>query len=216
MVLVRVEKRRLDIENAIEIEGIAAEHFVDVDLCALGAVQPRVRIEATNARFKFTQFFGSHQIGLVEQNDVRESNLILGLGRILEPVRQPLGIGDRDDGIQFGLRADRLVHEERLRHRRRIRQTRRFHDDRVEFALAPHQAIDDAHEISPHGATDASVVHLEHFLVGIHHELVVDADLAEFIDDDGKFLAVRFGQDAIEKRGLSGAEIAGENRDGDF
>ena len=179
-------------------------------------MQPRVRIEATNARLKLTQFFGSHEIGLVEQNDVRESNLILGLGCILEPVRQPLGIGYGDDGIQLGFRTDRLIHKERLRHRRGIGQACRLDDDRVEFALAPHQAIDDAHEISPHGATDASVVHLEHFLVGVHHEVVVDADLAEFIDDDGKFLAVRFGQNAIEKRGLAGAEITGENRDGNF
>ena len=126
-----------------------------------------------------------------------------GLGCILEPVRQPLGIGYGDDGIQLGFRTDRLIHKERLRHRRGIGQACRLDDDRVEFALAPHQAIDDAHEISPHGATDASVVHLEHFLVGIHHEVVVDADLAEFIDDDRELLPVRFRQNAVEQRGLA-------------
>ena len=86
-------------------------------MAALGAVQPRVRIEATNARFKLTQFLCGHEIGLVDQNDVRESDLILRLGRILEPVGQPLGIGYGDDGIQLGFRADRLIHKERLRHR---------------------------------------------------------------------------------------------------
>ena len=48
------------------------------------------------------------------------------------------------------------------------------------------------------------------------HEVVVDADLAEFVDDDGVFLAVRLGQDAVEQRGLAGAEIAGEHGDGNF
>src|SRR5881397_2498445 len=61
---------------------------------------------------------------------------------------------------------------------------------------------------SPHGAADAAIVHLEHFLIGSDDEVVVDADLAEFVDDDGVFLAVVFRQDAVEQRGLAGAEIA--------
>ncbi len=112
--------------------------------------------------------------------------------------------------------ADVLVHEKRLRHRRRVGEAGGFDDDGVELALAPHQAVEDAHQIAAHGAADAAVVHLEHFLVGADHQIVVDADLAEFIDDDGVFLAVRLGQDAVEQRGLAGAEIAGEHGDGDF
>ena len=89
-------------------------------------------------------------------------------------------------------------------------------DDGVELALAPHQPVDDAHEVAAHGAADATVVHLEHFLVGADDQLVVDADFAELVDDDGVFLAVRLGQDAVEQRGLAGAEIAGQHRDGDL
>ena len=69
---------------------------------------------------------------------------------------------------------------------------------------------------SPHGAADASVVHLEHFLVGVDDQLVVDTDLAELVDDDGEFLAVRLGQNAVEQRGLAGAEVAGEHGNRDF
>ena len=47
-------------------------------------------------------------------------------------------------------------------------------------------------------------------------QVVVDADLAELVDDDGVFLAVRLRQDAVEQRRLAGAEIAGQHRDGDF
>jgi hypothetical protein len=59
-------------------------------------------------------------------------------------------------------------------------------------------------------------VHLEHFLVGADHQLVVDADLAELVDDHGVLLAVRLGQNAVEQRGLAGAEVAGEDGDRDF
>ncbi len=89
-------------------------------------------------------------------------------------------------------------------------------DDRVEFALALHQPFDDADQIAAHGAADTAVVHFEDFFVGADNEIVVDADLAEFIDDDGEFSAVRFAQDTIEQRRFARAEIAGENGDGNF
>ena len=89
-------------------------------------------------------------------------------------------------------------------------------DDGVELALALHQAFDDADEIAAHGAADAPVVHLEDFLVGADDEVVVDADFAELVDDDRELMAVVLGEDAVEKRGLARAEIAGEDGDGDF
>src|SRR5262249_36263366 len=82
--------------------------------------------------------------------------------------------------------------------------------------LRAFQAADDAAALAARGAADAVFVQTDHFLLGADDELVVDADLAELVDDDGVLLPVRLGQDAIEQRGLAGAEIAGEHRDGNF
>ena len=171
---------------------------------------------AADARFQFAQLLRLDQVGLVDDDDVGEGDLVLGLGRVLQPVLQPFGVGHRHDGVQLGLGADLLVHEEGLRHRRGVGEAGGLDDDGVELALAPHQPVDDAHQVAAHGAADAAVVHLEHFFVGVDDQLVVDADLAELVDDDGEFLAVRLRQDAVEQRGLAGAEIAGEHGDGDF
>src|SRR5260370_667280 len=78
-----------------------------------------------------------------------------------------------------------------LGERRRVGKPRGLDDDGVEFAFAPHQALDDANEIAAHRAADAAVVHLEDFLVGPHDQVIVDPDLAELIDDDGVFLPMR-------------------------
>ena len=137
-------------------------------------------------------------------------------GASLSRSLQPLGVGDGHHRVELGLRADVLVDEEGLRHRRRIGEAGGLDDDGVELALAPHQPVDDADQVAAHGAADAAVVHLEHFLVGADDQLVVDADLAEFVDDHGVFLAVRLGQDAVEQGGLAGAEIAGQHGDGEF
>ena len=132
--------------------------------------------------------------------------------RSLEPFR----VRDRHHRIEPGVLLHVLVDEECLRHRRRIGEPGGLDDDGVELALAPHQAVDDAHEVAAHRAADAAIVHLEDFFVGADDQIVVDADFAEFVDDDGIFLAVRFGQDAVEQRRLAGPQIAGQHRDGNL
>ena len=107
-----------------------------------------------------------------------------------------------------------VVGEEGLRDGAGIGQAGGLDQDAVELVLALHQPFDDADQVAAHGAADAAVVHLEDFLVGIDHEVVVDAQLAELVHDDGVFLAVLLAQDAVEQGGLAGAEIAGEHGDG--
>ena len=85
---------------------------------------------------------------------------------------------------------------------------------RVELVAALAQLGQDADEVAAHAAADAAVVQLEDFLVRLDDELVVDADLAEFVFDHGDALAVIFGEDAVEQRGLAGAEKAGDDGDG--
>jgi hypothetical protein len=76
--------------------------------------------------------------------------------------------------------------------------------------------VDDAHEIAAHGTAHAAVVHLEYFFIGADDQVIVDADLAELVDDDGVLSPVWLRQDAVEQRGLAGAEIAGQHGDGDL
>ena len=70
-------------------------------------------------------------------------------------------------------------------------------------------------QIAPDGAADAAIVHLEQLFVGVQDEVVVDADLSEFIDDDRVAPAVVLGQDAVQKRRLARAKIARQHGYGD-
>jgi len=145
-----------------------------------------------------------------------ERDLVLGFGGVLQAIAQPFRIGDRHHRIEPGVLLHVLVDEEGLRHRRRIGKTGGLDDDGVELALALHQPAEDAHEIAAHRAADTAVVHFEHFFVRTDDQIVVDADLAEFVDNDGILLAVIFRQDAVEKGGLAGAEIAGQHGHGNL
>ena len=156
----------------------------------------------------------AHQIGLVEQDHVGEGDLLLRLVALLELAEEVLGVDHGDDGVEPGTGLDLVVGEEGLRHRARVGQAGGLDQDAVELVLALHQAFEDADEVAAHGAADAAVVHLEHFLVGVHHEVVVDAELAELVLDDGDVLAVLLAQDAVQQRGLAGAEKAGQHGHG--
>ena len=179
-------------------------------------MQFRIRIDAADARLDFQQVRLADEIGLVEQDHIREGDLIFRFRRVLQTVLQPFRVGHRHHRVELGLLAHRLVHEEGLRHRRRIGEPVVSTMMASNLPLRRNETFDDADQVAAHGAADAAVIHLEDFLVGVDHEVVVDADLAEFIDDHGVFLAVRLGQDAVEQRRLPGSQITGQDRDGNF
>ena len=216
VVILDDEELRFDVENAIEIEGSPLEHLGQRNVAFLRPMKGGVRVDGADARLDLAQFGRRHQVRFVDDDHVGEGDLVLGLRRVAEARREPFGVGDRHHGVEASRLLHVLVDEEGLRHRRGIGQAGRLDDDRVEPALALHQALDDADEVAAHGAADAAVVHLEHFLVRPDDELVVDADLAEFVDDDRIALAVRLTEDPVEQGRLAGAEVAGKDSDGNF
>jgi hypothetical protein len=143
---------------------------------------------------------------------IGESDLLSRLVAVLQPGSEVLGVNHRDDAVELCFRAHFLVDKEGLCHRRRVREARGLDQNAIELALALQQVADDADQIAAHGAANASVVHFEHFLVGVHDQLVVDADLAELVDDHRVSAAVLFGKHAVEERRFPGAEIAGQHR----
>src|SRR5262249_6609506 len=94
MVTTVAEEFRLDLHDAVEVEGIAPEHLRQRNPAALGLVQLGVGIDAADACLHFAECVGFDQIGLVEQDDVGERDLVLRLRRVLEAVLQPFGVGD--------------------------------------------------------------------------------------------------------------------------
>ena len=187
VVIVLIEKMRIVFQRPFQIEGALVEHLRQVDLGALGPVDAGGRVDGADGRLDLRQFFRGHQVGLVQEHDVGKGDLVFGFATILQAQRQVLGIDQCDDGIEFGLGAHIVIHEEGLGDGHRVSKAGRFDDDPIEAAGAAHQAFNDADQVAAHGATDTAIVHLVDFFVGLDNQVVVDADLAEFVDDDGIF-----------------------------
>ena len=112
--------------------------------------------------------------------------------------------------------SDPFVGVDALRHRRGLRETRGLDHHGVELIAVLHELKEAAHQVATYRATDAAIVHLHHLLVGGEQQMVVDADLAEFVDDHSDAAAVLSGQYAIEQRGFARAEKAGQDDDRGF
>ena len=135
LMLLGDEEFRLDVEDAVEIEGSPFEHVGERDIAFLRAVKRGVRVDGADARLDLAQLGRRHEVGLVEDDDVGEGDLVLGLRRVAQARREPLGVGDRHDRVEPRRLLHVLVDEEGLRHRRGIGEAGRLDDDRVEPPL---------------------------------------------------------------------------------
>ena len=75
---------RLDVEDAVEVEGAALQHFGHLDRAAIGAVQPCIRVDGADARLDFAQFGVVDEVGLVDQDDVGEGDLVFRFRRVAQ------------------------------------------------------------------------------------------------------------------------------------
>ena len=77
-------------------------------------------------------------------------------------------------------------------------------------------------EIVGDGAADAAVGELDDVVLGARlgaaalQDIAVDADVAEFVDDQREPAAAGMSEDMADQRRLAGTEKAGDDRDGDF
>ena len=75
--------------------------------------------------------------------------------------------------------AGRSARAAHLSHGRRVGQPGGLDDDVVEGRGTLHPLAQDAHEVAPHCAADAAVVHLDHVLPGLHRQQrIVNSNLA--------------------------------------
>ena len=108
------------------------------------------------------------------------------------------------------------VGHDRVQDRRWIGEAGRLQHDPLErldpaVVEALQQVFERVHQIAADRAAHAARTHQHHVAVDLLDEKMVEADLAEFIDEDERIGERRRGEQSIEQRGLAGAEEAGDD-----
>ena len=121
------------------------------------------------------------------------------------------GIDHRDNPIQHQFFLHIIIHVKGLGDGTGVGHAGGLDHNVIELIAALHQMTENADQITPNGAADASVVHLEDLFFGANDQIVINADLAELIFDHRDLLAVIFGQDAVEQCGFACPQKARQN-----
>ena len=208
-----LEEMRIHLHGAIEIEATDIHDLGDIDVRAGRAVDDSEGIHVTDAVFESDEIRLAREVAFVEKDDVCKSDLLGGFVIFVDMLQDVLRIYECHHTVDEEFFFHLLVHEERLHDWTWVGKAGGLDQDVVKFILPLHEIAEDANEVAANGAANAAVVHFKKFLVGIDDQLVVNTHLTEFILDDGNFESVLLGENAVEKRGFSGSEEAGENRD---
>ncbi len=159
---------------------------------------------------------GVGEIGLRHDQAVGEDDLLARFRRLTERRLAVDRVDHRQHHVDVKLAAQRAIGGEGLQDRRRIGQPRGLDQDagerRHRAALAiEHELTQRLLQIGAGDAAQAAVADEHGLLGGVAHQRVVDADGAEFVDDDGGAGAFGRLQKAADQRRLAGAEKAGDD-----
>ncbi len=127
-----------------------------------------------------------------------------------------MGRDHRDDGLDEEFAAERAVGRESGQDRARIRQPAGLDHDAAEMrndaALAvDHHAVQRHLQVGAEIAAQAAVAEQHGLLAAVAQQRIVDAGLAELVDQDGGAAALRRLQKMLHQRGLAGAEKSGDD-----
>ena len=184
-----------------------------------------------------------HQVGLVEDDDIRDGDLILeDLGERKIMLDRGVGVGlpvDRadilgkepgsdsgsvrhcDDAVDRDARADRRPFEG-LDQRFGQRQPGGFDQDMIGLRVERQNSFQRRDEIIGDRAADAAIGEFHHlhrraaWVAAIGDEVAVEADITELVDDDGDPPPAGMRQHMAHERRLSGTEEAGDDGDGNL
>ncbi len=125
--------------------------------------------------------------GLVQQDHAGQRDLVGGVrgcGRVGASIWMRVDHGDH--GIEAALRGEDLVGVEGLDHRGGVGDAGGLDDDAVQLGVAFQQGAQGADQVAAHDAADAAGAELDQVFVAGVDQVAVDADIAEFVDDDGE------------------------------
>ena len=176
----------------------------------------RTRVHVLDAVLQRMHLLLRHQIGLADEYLIGKANLLTRFLPVVQLLVGVFGVHHGDDGVQQVVLGDLVVHEEGLRDRAWVGQTRGFDDHAVKvqqaFALFGGQQLQGLAQVFADRAADAAVAHLVDLLLALRDQQVfVDVFFTELVLDHGDLLAVRFLQQALEQRGFTRAQKAGED-----
>ncbi len=158
------------------------------------------------------------EIALGQDDAVGERHLPSRLRHPLDVAGAVDRIDDGDERLQMKFAAERAVGGKSLQHRPRVGQARSLDDHPREArhrtaGAVGEQGAQGLLQIGAHVAAQAAIAEQDRDVAARPQQRLVDADLAELVDDDRGVGPFGAGEERPDQRRLAGAEKAGHRDD---
>ena len=196
------------------------EDLVGVDLARGNRVERCAGIEVVQPVLQFGELGRIGDVDLGQQDAVGDGGLLYGLLVIVERARAVDAVDRRHHAVEAVARGEQRVGHQRVQDGRGIGQAGGLDHHALERRDLAARALEEqlahgAHEVAAHRAAQAARVQRHHaFVVGLLDQQMVEANLAELVDDDGGVGQFGPAQQLVEQRGLAAAEEARQDGDG--
>ena len=156
------------------------------------------------------------EVGLGDEDAVGQGRLPARLVVAVERRRAVDGRHQRHHPAESGRPGQSGAEQQGVEDGGRVGDARGFDQDAVEAERRAtlQQALDRGEEVPARRAADAAGGQHQHVAVHRLDQEVVDAHLAELVDDHGRAGEGRVGEQAVQQRGLAGPEEAGQHAHG--
>ena len=186
----------------------------------IGAIGFNARSAARSSFEAQRTFGGGNEVALGDHETVRDRDLARALAA---PAQSLIAIDRVDHRRHAGERealAKGRVAEQRVQDRRRLGDAGGFENDPVErrkrARFAPRQNVAErVDQVAAQGATDAAAADQDRVAAEPLIQKMIEADLADLVDDDERIGKFARSQQAIDERGFACAEKARDDVEGD-
>ncbi len=222
--------------HLVEVEHAGVDDLVEIDVAVVAGNDLGCRLNGVHNLLDALELGRLDHRGLVEQHNVAELELLDH--KVLDVVVGNVAAHECLAGAKLVFHAQGVDHgaytvetrnaverhlgphqprdgADGLGNGGRLADAAGLDHDIVE-ALEIHDVLQLLHEIHLEGAAYTAILQCHEAVVVFTHnaalldERGVDVDLANVVDDDGKFYSLLVAQDAVDKGGLAAAKIAGE------
>ena len=157
------------------------------------------------------------EIGLGQHDPVGNRDLLDRFQVLVERCGAVDGVDHRDDAVEPVAHRQVGMRHRGLQHRRRVGEPGRLQDHAAEARAAvveiTQKLLQRVDQVAAKRAAQTTALQQDDTVPNLPNQQMVEADLAEFIDDDGGLGERRVADQAVEQRGLAGAEEAGQHRE---
>ena len=197
------------------VEERCTEQLVRVDRAEADAADRRAGVERAKAILERLDCAGLGKVGLGDQAPVRDRCLAERHALVVEVTEAVHGVDGGDDRVETRRQAKPRVRHQAMEEGNGIGKAGRLHHDPARPVLfAPGQRPHRLHQIIARRAAEAAIGEEADVVCadGVGEDGIVDADLAEFVDDHRGPRHCRLPEQCGNQRGLAAAEEAGDDR----